>query len=67
VTINPDDKESFENIFKGLACSCIGVVTEEAGDLIVNYSESKGKEKNIISISVGELKAAWKKPFKGLI
>jgi len=67
VTINPDNKDSFENIFKGLACSCIGIVTEKTSDLIINYSENKGKVKDILSISVQDLKTAWKKPFKGLI
>ena len=66
VTIDPENRKIFEDIFKGLPCSCIGVITNKSGDLIISDSKNRGKSKTIISIPVQDLKAAWKKPFKDL-
>ncbi|MBU4463393.1 MAG: phosphoribosylformylglycinamidine synthase, partial [Proteobacteria bacterium] len=67
VTIDPENRKTFEDIFKGLPCSCIGVITDKSGDLVISDSKNRGKSKIIISIPVQDLKAAWKKPFGGLI
>lgn len=67
VTIAPENRKMFEDIFKGLPCSCIGVITDKSGDLVVSDSKNKKKNKTIISIPVQDLKAAWKKPFGDLI
>ncbi len=67
VTIDPENKKMFEDIFKGLPCSCIGVITDKSGDLIIRDSKNRGQSKTIISIPIQDLKAAWKKPFGELI
>ena len=62
VTIDPENKEKFETIFKGLPCACIGNLTKES-DFVI-----KGIDNKIISsVPVQDLKAAWKKPFGELI
>jgi phosphoribosylformylglycinamidine synthase len=61
VTIDPNRRQDFENLFKGLTCNCIGTVTEAP------QFEIKGlDQKTIISIAVKDLKSAWKKPFGDL-
>jgi phosphoribosylformylglycinamidine synthase len=58
VTVDPLNREAFEDLFKGLAFGCIGMVTE-APDFVV-----RGIEHNvIITVSVADLKTAWKKTF----
>jgi phosphoribosylformylglycinamidine synthase subunit PurSL len=61
VTIDPENREPFENILKGHISACIGTVTEKQ-DFILNGLD----DKDIINIPVKDLKAAWKKPFGGL-
>ena len=62
VTIDPADRTSFEDIFRGLTCTCIGTVTEET-NLFIKGTDGK----MITSLPVRNLKAAWKKPFGDLI
>ncbi|MBU1056275.1 MAG: phosphoribosylformylglycinamidine synthase [Proteobacteria bacterium] len=62
VTVAPENKNIFENIFNGLCYANIGEVTENK-ELIVNST----KNKNIICLSVDALKKAWKQPFGELI
>ncbi|MBU4037796.1 MAG: phosphoribosylformylglycinamidine synthase [Proteobacteria bacterium] len=62
VTVAPENKNLFENIFKGLCFACIGKITENK-DFVLNSQ----KNKNIISMSVDTLKKAWKQPFGDLI
>ncbi|MGD2185741.1 MAG: AIR synthase-related protein [Desulfobacterales bacterium] len=62
VTIDPSKRQVFENQFKGLACHCIGTVTETPRFEINDFDQN-----TIVSITVDELKAAWKKPFGDLI
>ena len=62
VTIDPKNREVFEKIFTGLACSCIGVVTDTSEFVIQGIEDGC-----IMKISVQDLKAAWKKPFGELI
>jgi len=62
VTIDPQNREAFENLFKTSACTCIGAVTATP------QFEIKGLDQEIIvSLTVEDLKAAWKKPFGDLI
>ena len=61
ISIDPQHKELFENIFKDFPCACIGKITGEP-DLVVTGIDSK----IIISVSVDSLKFAWKEPFKDL-
>ena len=62
VTIDPENQESFEKVFKDLDCACIGTVTA-SGDCLI-----KGLNGTIlIDVAVDDLKAAWKKPFGDLI
>jgi len=62
VTIDPQKREAFENFFKTSACACIGTVTATP------QFEIKGLDQKIItSLTVEDLKAAWKKPFGDLI
>jgi phosphoribosylformylglycinamidine synthase len=62
VTIDPGNRENFEEFFKDLACVCIGSVTK-ASDLII-----KGLDGSIlVDLAVEELKSAWKQPFGDLV
>jgi phosphoribosylformylglycinamidine synthase len=62
VTIDPQNHEAFENLFKTSACACIGTVTATP------QLEIKGlDQETIVSLAVEDLKAAWKKPFGDLI
>lgn len=62
VTVNPNFKDRFESVFEELPCACIGHVTETA-----NLAVSGVNGNSILSLSVPELKAAWKRPFGDLI
>jgi phosphoribosylformylglycinamidine synthase len=61
VSIDPQHKELFENIFKDLPCACVGKITGEPNFVVKGINS-----KIIISLSVNSLKAAWKEPFKDL-
>ncbi len=62
VTLDPDNRMPFEEIFKGDRCACIGTVTDDSA-MVVRGLE----QQTIISVPVAELKTAWKKPFGDLI
>jgi phosphoribosylformylglycinamidine synthase len=62
VTVDPVNQEAFEELFKGLACGCIGTVTTEA-DLVIRGIEHSV----IITVSLADLKMAWNKTFGELI
>jgi len=62
VSIDPAGRERFENLFKGLACACVGTVTETP-DVVI-----KGIAGNLLAaVSLDKLKAAWKALFGELI
>jgi phosphoribosylformylglycinamidine synthase II len=62
VTVDRQNREVFESLFKNLPCACIGRVTEDP------QFEIKGlDQQTIISVSIDQLKTAWKKPFGDLI
>jgi phosphoribosylformylglycinamidine synthase len=62
VTVDPANREVFEDLFKGLACGCVGTVTK-VPDFVV-----RGITQNvIITLSVADLKMAWNKTFGELI
>ncbi|MBW2430758.1 MAG: phosphoribosylformylglycinamidine synthase [Deltaproteobacteria bacterium] len=62
VTVNPDHRAAFENIFHGTGCACVGTVTEKA-NLVVRGLE----QETIMMAAVRDLKAVWKKTFGELI
>jgi len=62
VTIDPKNKETFEDIMDGLDYACIGRVTEAH---ILQVSGIDGKI--IIKEKIGDLKDAWMEPFGDLI
>jgi phosphoribosylformylglycinamidine synthase len=62
VTVDPVNREAFEDRFKGVACGCIGTVTE-APDFVVRGIEHRV----IITVSVADLKTAWNKTFGELV
>ena len=62
VTVDPVNREAFEDLFKGLVYGCIGTVTEEP-DFVVRGIEHSV----IITVSVADLKTAWNKTFGELI
>jgi phosphoribosylformylglycinamidine synthase len=62
VTIDPDKREAFEDIFKTSPCACIGTVTD-GPDLVINGMERGG----IVGVAVADLKKAWKKLYGDLI
>jgi phosphoribosylformylglycinamidine synthase len=62
VTVDPINREAFEDLFKGTVFGCIGMVTEEP-DFVV-----RGIEHNvIITVCVADLKTAWNRTFGELI
>ena len=62
VTVSPDNKISFESVFKDLSCSCIGKVTHDGQFTIKGINTS-----TIVSLPVNEMKSSWKTPFGDLI
>jgi phosphoribosylformylglycinamidine synthase len=62
VTVDPNHRTLFEDNFKGLACACIGTVTDGT-DLVIKGIDGR----TMINLPVQVLKTAWKKPFGGLI
>jgi phosphoribosylformylglycinamidine synthase II len=62
VTVDPQNREIFESLFKNSTCACIGTVTDKPEFEIEGLDQ-----KTIICVSVDQLKAAWKKPFGDLI
>jgi phosphoribosylformylglycinamidine synthase len=62
VTVDPRRKGEFEAGFSALPCACIGTVTAEP---LLKVGGLQGEA--AASISVSDLKAAWKKPFGHLI
>ncbi|RJP82893.1 MAG: phosphoribosylformylglycinamidine synthase [Desulfobacteraceae bacterium] len=62
VTIDPKNRQAFEKLFQDLPAAMIGTVTD-TGKLVINGINSQ----KIISLSVQDLKAAWKRPFGDLI
>jgi len=62
VTIDPIHQGTFEQMFQDFPCAMIGRVTE-TGNLVIHGMEAK----QILSASVQDLKAAWKRPFGDLI
>jgi phosphoribosylformylglycinamidine synthase len=62
VSVDPNQRRDFENLFEPATCACIGTVTASP------QFEIRGLDRTtIISLAVSELKAAWKKPFGDLI
>jgi phosphoribosylformylglycinamidine synthase len=62
VTIDPENTNRFEGMFRNLPCACIGNVTETPEVLIRGTDGTR-----IVRASVKDLKAAWKRPFGDLI
>jgi phosphoribosylformylglycinamidine synthase len=62
VTVDPAQRSGFEAIFSGLPSACIGVLTNEP---VLELTGLDGRP--ALSAAVAELKAAWKRPFGGLI
>jgi phosphoribosylformylglycinamidine synthase len=61
-TINPGKRKRFEKILKGLPSACIGKVKADEC-LVIKNCEGEA----LVSVSVRELKVAWKRPFGDLI
>jgi phosphoribosylformylglycinamidine synthase len=62
VTVDPAQRDAFEDIFKGTHCAAVGTVTEPP-DFVIQGLDRKP----ILSVPVAELKVAWKKTFGDLI
>ncbi|MBW1741388.1 MAG: phosphoribosylformylglycinamidine synthase [Deltaproteobacteria bacterium] len=62
VTIDPKHRLAFEALFDTLPHACVGMVSS-APDLVINGVAGKP----VIRVPVPKLKAAWKRPFGGLI
>jgi len=62
VTVDPQNKASFEKNFQDLDWACIGTVTAETDVVIKGIDGS-----TLIDVAVNDLKDAWKKPFGDLI
>ncbi|MBW2514866.1 MAG: phosphoribosylformylglycinamidine synthase, partial [Deltaproteobacteria bacterium] len=62
LTVDPEKRASFEEIFKELPCACIGSVIETPELKIMDMDG-----RPLIAMSVSELKKAWKGPCGALI
>ncbi|KJS29294.1 MAG: phosphoribosylformylglycinamidine synthase [Desulfatitalea sp. BRH_c12] len=62
VTVDPNLRASFETLFEGMPCACIGRVSADDRLQVRGLNGS-----TIIDISVPALKSAWKQPFGDLI
>jgi phosphoribosylformylglycinamidine synthase len=61
-SIAPENKNEFENLFSGLPFACVGTVTGNK-----NFVVDGPQGRNLVSVSVEELRNAWKKPLGELI
>jgi phosphoribosylformylglycinamidine synthase len=61
VSVDPQNRSAFEALFRDLPCACIGQVTE-APELVIKGID----QQTILSVSVKEMKASWKRPFGNL-
>lgn len=62
VTIDPENRQEFEEMFKGFDFACIGAVTQG------NHFVIRGMDgQTLVDVSVQDLKIYWKKPFGELI
>ncbi|MFH2220374.1 MAG: AIR synthase-related protein [Pseudomonadota bacterium] len=62
VTVDPEKKAEFEKTLNGLPYACVGAVT---GEPVFSVKGVRGN--TILSVPVGDLKSAWKRPFGDLI
>lgn len=62
LTIAPENRAQFEKICENIPCACVGTVTESP---VLNIKGQTGRA--LMSLSVTDLKAAWKRPFGSLI
>jgi phosphoribosylformylglycinamidine synthase len=62
VTIAPENQAEFEKICENIPFACVGTVTETP----ILHIQGRSK-KELLSLPVADLKAAWKRPFGSLI
>jgi phosphoribosylformylglycinamidine synthase len=62
VTIDPAQKQAFEDTFVGMPLGCIGAVTDST-----HFRVQGGKGSWIIEEDISKLKESWKRPFGGII
>jgi len=62
VSVAPTNKTAFENLFEGMPVACVGTVTEVPELTITGMDGSA-----LATLTVKEMKAAWKGPFGDLI
>ncbi len=63
VTIAPDNRELFEKLFKGIACSKAGSITDEHQSLKIKGTGGK----SIVDLSFDRLETAWTGPLGDMI
>ncbi|MFP4532658.1 MAG: AIR synthase-related protein [Desulfobacterales bacterium] len=61
ISLAPDNAPAFEALFEPGQFACLGEVTDKP---VLDVFEGK---RSLISVSVSDLKSAWKRPFGGLI
>jgi phosphoribosylformylglycinamidine synthase len=63
VTVAPENRSTFEKMFKGMACAMVGSVTDTHTRLVI-----KGTDGKIVSdLSLDELETAWTAPLGDMI
>ena len=62
LTVDPRRRREFESAFKGLPCARIGAVTAEP---VMRVDGLKGE--TVVSATVSDMKASWKRPFGHLV
>ncbi len=60
VTVAPENRETFDKLFKGLPYACVGKITE-APDFTIRKGQAE-----IARLNVFDLKESYKRPFKDL-
>jgi phosphoribosylformylglycinamidine synthase len=62
VTVAPEHRDRFENIFKGTDVACVGGITEAAEFVVAGAGFD-----TLIREDITALKDSWKQPFGGLV
>jgi phosphoribosylformylglycinamidine synthase len=62
VTVDPAQSDLFEALFENLPCACMGRITEKPLFTLKGFDN-----RVIVSLSISDLKAAWKRPFGDLV
>lgn len=58
VTVAPENRETFDKLFKGMAAACVGVVTDQHKNLKIKAMDGT----LLVDTSIDTLETAWQRP-----